>query len=80
MARSAECTLGTMPPAMTPSSMSRAASAGRELDDALAIGAADAVGIGHQHQLAAEGGADRGRCVIGVDVADAARRGRGPWA
>ena len=77
-ARRAERTLGTMPPAMTPSAMSRSASSGRELRDALPIRAAHAVRVGQQQQLAAQRGADRGRGVVGVDVADASLGGPRP--
>ena len=74
-APSAARTLGTMPPAMTP-----------ELDEVFglrdgqrvepaAVGVADAVDVGQQHELArTEPGRDAGGDVVGVDVADDAVR------
>ena len=71
MARRAEPTLGTMPPAMMPSSMSCAASEGVSSTMRSPSAPRDPVGVGHEHQFAAECGADSGRGVVGVDVADA---------
>ena len=70
-AASAARILGTMPPAMTPASMSVSASADGQRVEPAAVGVADAVDVGQQDELAgAEPGRDaRGR-VVGVDVAD----------
>ena len=70
-APSAARTLGTMPPAMTPASMRCSASATVSVSSASAVGVADAVDVGQQHELAgAEPRGDPGGGVVGVDVAD----------
>ena len=74
-APSAARILGTMPPAMTPVSMRCSASATVERVEASAVGVADAVDVGQQHELARpEPGRDAGGDVVGVDVADDALR------
>ena len=70
-APSAARTLGTMPPAMTPDSMRVSASPDGQRVEPVAVGVADAVDVGQQHELAgAQTGRDAGRHVVGVDVAD----------
>ena len=74
-APSAARTLGTIPPAMTPDSMSVSASPDGQRVEPAAVGVADAVDVGEQHELAGtEPGRDPGRDVVGVDVADDAVR------
>ena len=70
-APSAARTLGTIPPAMTPDSMSVSASPDGQRVEPAAVGVADAVDVGQQHELAGtEPGRDPRRHVVGVDVAD----------
>ena len=61
-AASAARILGTMPPAITPASMSVSASRDRERVEPAAVGVADAVDVGQEDELArAEAGRDPGR-------------------
>ncbi len=57
-AASAARILGTMPPAITPASMSVSASATVSVVEAPAVGVADAVDVGHEDELA---GTEAGR-------------------
>ena len=70
-APSAARTLGTIPPAMTPVVDEGLGLAHGQRVEPAAVGVADAVDVGQQHELAgAEPGRDPGRGVVGVDVAD----------
>ena len=70
-AASAARTLGTIPPAIAPASMSASASPAVRRVEPAAVGVAHAVDVGQQDELAgADPGRDPGRHVVGVDVAD----------
>ena len=56
---------------MTPDSMSASASPAVSASSLPAVGVADAIHVGQQHELAGpEAGGDPGRGVVGIDVAD----------
>ena len=70
-AASAARTLGTIPPAMTPSAMRASASVDGQGVELAAVGVAHAVHVGHQDQLpGAEAAGEARGGVVGVDVAD----------
>ena len=80
-AASAARTLGTIPPAMTPVGDEVLGLGDGQRVELAAVGVADAVDVGEQHQLAgAEPGRDAGRGIVGVDVADDALSSRASGA